>query len=62
MLSYRELPRSSCERHSYFTPASNYPSRSDTGHVIGIPTTGPLVIMPSSEQVVAGDKVAIAGT
>jgi hypothetical protein len=48
--------------NSFFTPASNYPSRSDTGHVVGMLTTGPLVIMPSSEQVVAGGTVAIPGT
>lgn len=48
--------------NSYFTPASNYPIRSDTGHVVGMLTTGPLVIMPSSEQVAAGSTVAISGT
>jgi Pectate lyase superfamily protein len=71
--SFNEAVNSSCcyivnyldqveNGNSYFTPASNYPSRSDTGHVVGMLTTGPLVIMPSSEQVAAGGTAAIYGT
>jgi hypothetical protein len=71
--SFNEAVNSSCcyivnyldqaeNDNSYFTPASNYPIRSDTGHVVGMLTTEPLVIMPSSEQVAAGGTVAISGT
>lgn len=43
------------------TPASAFPSRSDTGHVVGMLRTGPSIAGPSAAQVTVGHTVPIAG-
>lgn len=46
---------------TYTTPAKNFPSRSDTGHVVGMLRNGPNIITPSSEQTVVNGTIAIPG-
>jgi lysophospholipase L1-like esterase len=41
------------------TPANNFPSRSDQGHVVGMLWTGAAIVGPSSVQVAAAGTVAI---
>ena len=46
---------------NYYTPASEYPQRSDTGRVVSMLRTGPSIVSPSSVAVARRGTVPISG-
>ena len=46
---------------NYYTPASEYPQRSDTGRVVPMLRTGPSIVSPSNVAVARRGTVSIAG-